>query len=308
MIGELKMYAVIDIGSNTIRLSVYTIHDKEIKPMFSRKNTAALISYVDKNGCMTDQGIQKVITVLLSYRKIILNTNIENVFVIATASIRNIQNKEQVLNAIKDRTRFDVQVISGEEEGICSFIGAAYNVNVDSGLLVDIGGGSTEFVFYKNKKVCSAYSIPMGSLSLYANNVAGLLPNRDEYRKIKKFVKEQLEVIDSGDTPTAILCGVGGTTRAACKLVNDYFNIPLSNRTVDPQQLKTLLKSFYHDKDGVGRILRVVPERIHTIIPGLILLRTIAKHYRCEKMIISEYGVREGYLIKTVIGWENGEK
>jgi len=302
------MYAVIDIGSNTMRLSVYSIHDNNIKLVFSRKNMSALISYVDKNGCMTEKGINKAISVLEGFKKIIDSVRIRKIFVIATASFRTIQNRQQAIDVIKERTGFDVTVISGEEEGICGFIGAAYNVSVDSGLLVDIGGGSTELVFYQDKKICRTYSIPLGSLSLYANFVSGLIPTRDEYKKIKKYVREQLAPIDPGDTPTEMLCGVGGTSRAACKLSNDYFDLPLSNRSLEPCHIKKLIKSVYDDEEGVNRILRVVPERIHTVIPGMIILRTIAKKFDCEKIIVSEYGVREGYLIKTVIGWENGEE
>ncbi|HWQ79536.1 MAG TPA: hypothetical protein VN381_11995 [Anaerovoracaceae bacterium] len=302
------MYAVIDIGSNTIRLSVYDIQDREIKPMFNRKKMSALISYVDEDGCMTDQGIKKAVSVLSGFKKIIENTNIEHVYPFATASFRNIRNRQQVLAEIKENTGFDVDVISGEAEGICSFVGSAYHVELDSGLLVDIGGGSTELVFYKDRKIYSAYSIPIGSLSLFANFVSGLIPTKDECRMIKRYVRERLKEVKPTEAPAAILCGVGGTSRAACKLVNDYFDNPLSNRRIDPDQMKRLMKSFYHETDGVDRILRVVPERIHTIIPGMLLLRTIAKFYCCDKIIVSEYGVREGYLIKTVLGWENGDK
>lgn len=300
------MYAVIDIGSNTIRLSVYTIQDGMIKPMFSRKNTAGLISYVDQNGCMIERGIDKIVSVLNSFKKIIENTNVTHVFALATASLRNVQNRTLVLEVLREKTGFEVDVISGEEEGVCGFVGAAYNVNVDEGLLVDIGGGSTEFVFYKDRKICRTYSVSMGSLSLYANFVSGLVPTSDERRKIKKYVREQLQTIEPEAAKASILCGVGGTTRAACKLINDFWGRPLSNRSFQPDQLKKMMKSFYHDKDGVQRILRVVPDRIHTIIPGMILLKTITSYFDCENIMISEYGVREGYLIKNVIGWENG--
>lgn len=303
------MYAVIDIGSNTVRLSVFSIQDGEIKPMFSRKNAAALISYIDQKGSLSDRGIRKAISVLSSFKKIIENIKIKNVYVIATASFRNISNSEQTVNAIREATGFEVNIISGEEEGTCGFIGASYNINLDSGLLVDIGGGSTEFVFYQDKKVLASYSIPIGSLSLFSGFVSGLIPKKEEYRKMKQYIREQIETIEKPETQTALLCGVGGTTRAACKLINDYFDLPLSNRSVEPRQLKKVLKDFYKNTDGgVERILRIVPDRLHTIIPGMLLLRTIAKHFCCEKIIISEYGVREGYLIKTVIGWENGEE
>ena len=301
------MYAVIDIGSNTMRLSVYSIHEREIKPVFHRKNMSALIRYVDEKGCMTDRGVDKAISVLLGFKKILDRVRIRKVYTIATASFRNIRNRQEVVDTIKEITTFEVTVISGEEEGICGFIGAAYNVNVDSGLLVDIGGGSTEFVFYQNKKISKTCSIPLGSLNLYANFVSGLIPTRTEYKKMKAYVREQLEQIDPGNTPAVILCGVGGTSRAACKLSNDYFGLPLSNRKMEADDIKKLLRSFYHDKDGIDRILRVAPDRIHTIIPGTIILRTIIKYYDCEQILVSEYGVREGYLIKKVIGWDNGE-
>jgi len=275
--------------------------------MFNRKKTSALISYVDENGCMTDQGIKKAISVLSGFKQIIENTNIEHVYPFATASFRNIQNRQRVLDEIKKNTGFDVNVISGEEEGICGFVGSAYHVALDSGLLVDIGGGSTELVFYKDRKIYRAYSIPIGSLSLFANFVSGLIPTKEECKNIKKYVREQLRTIKPGELPAAILCGVGGTSRAACKLINDYFDIPLTNRRIEPDQMKLLMKSFYHEENGIDRILRVVPERIHTVIPGMLLLRTIAKFYRCDEIVVSEYGVREGYLIKTVLGWENGE-
>lgn len=295
------MYAVIDIGSNTIRLSVYDINGREIKPLFNRKKTSALISYVDENGCMTDQGIKKAVSVLQGFKQIIENINVEHVFPFATASFRNIQNRRKVLDEIKKNTGFDVNVISGEEEGVCGFVGSAYHVALDSGLLVDIGGGSTELVFYKDRKICRTYSLPIGSLSLFANFVEGLIPTKLECKMIKRFVRERLREIEPDEAPGAILCGVGGTSRAVCKLVNDYFDIPLSNRRIDLDQMKLLMNSFYDEEDGVDRILRIVPERIHTIIPGMLLLRTIAKFYCCKEIIVSEYGVREGYLIRTVL-------
>jgi exopolyphosphatase/guanosine-5'-triphosphate,3'-diphosphate pyrophosphatase len=101
------MYAVIDIGSNTMRLSVYSIHDNNIKLVFSRKNMSALISYVDKNGCMTEKGINKAISVLEGFKKIIDSVRIRKIFVIATASFRTIQNRQQAIDVIKERTGFD---------------------------------------------------------------------------------------------------------------------------------------------------------------------------------------------------------
>ncbi len=306
------MYAVIDIGSNTVRLSVYSISGKELKPMFSRKSMAGLISYINDNGYLNEKGIRKAISILEGFKKIIENIKLDfkHVFVIATASFRNIKNGREVVDSIWAETGFEITVISGEQEGIYGFLGASHQMNMDSGLLVDIGGGSTEFVFSKNQNILQSTSLPMGSLNLYRNYVGQLIPTKEEIKKMKKFIKKSFEQIDCNtiDHSASLLFGVGGTTRATCKLINDLFDLPLTNRVILPAQLKVLLHYFYGEPEGVRKILQIVPDRIHTIIPGIILLREIVKHYRCEQINVSEYGVREGFLIQSVMGCKDGDE
>lgn len=293
------MYGVIDIGSNTIRLSIYKVIDNEIKLFLNKKNIAGLAGYVNKQHCLSSKGIQKAINVLNEYKQILENVEIKHVFVFATASLRNIQNTEQATNIIQEETGLDIQVLTGNEEAEFDYYGAVQSVTINNGLLVDIGGGSTELVFFNNKEIVAALSMPIGSLNLFSRYVSEIIPDSKEMKQIQNAVLEELEKIELPDyeVDTRTICGVGGTARATCKLNNDVFKMSSSNRVFEQEDLTKLINMLdKQNKKMVHKILQVIPERIHTIIPGMIILKTIATFYNSSSVTVSTYGVREGYL------------
>ena len=141
-------------------------------------------------------------------------------------------------------------------------------------------------------------SLPIGSLTLYNRFVDGILPSRGEVRKIEAEAAAQIEAarlrIRSGAAKQIV--AVGGTARAALKLRNSlegksgnsayetsFYGDFLSQMEMGPEKL-------------TGRILKIAPERIHTITPGIAVLHTVAKTFGCRTVVTSPYGVREGYL------------
>lgn len=297
----MHMYSVIDIGSNSMRLSVYQIEKGQLKLLFNKKEMTGLAGFV-QSGSLTEKGIGKAVLGLNHFKAILENFKTSGDYVIATASLRNIQNREQAVKSIEAQTGLSIQVISGDEEAYFDFIGATQTVNTESGLLVDVGGGSTELLFYRDGAVEKALSIPLGSLNLYTRFVSGLLPAKKERKAIKARVLEELMKIGPMEVPSALICGVGGTARALCKLNNDIFTMSPDNLTVEAENLKAILKMFREEnKETILKILQVVPERIHTIVPGLTVLKTIACFYSCSRITVSRFGVREGYLIEKEI-------
>jgi exopolyphosphatase/guanosine-5'-triphosphate,3'-diphosphate pyrophosphatase len=296
------IYGVIDLGSNTVRLTVYECEADSFNILFSEKTMAGLAGYVEKK-ILSKTGIEKACSVLNTYRGIIRNFDISNVFVFATASLRNIENTDEAVAAILKRTGFVVEVISGEEEATLDFIGATHNVSIDNGLLVDIGGGSTELVTYSNRTIKKAISMSIGSLSLYTKHIKDILPIKEERKTIKEVIIEnieQVEIFDGEQHKT--ICGVGGTVRAALKLNNHIFGLSDSNKTISTKNIKEILNKLCDaDTDAWKIILKVCPDRIHTIIPGLLVLNTVSKYFGCETIVVSSYGVREGYLYNKVL-------
>lgn len=291
------MYGVIDIGSNTIRLSLYKKTNLSIKLMFNKKIMAGLAGHIDKNGNLSEKGINKAIDVLRSYKQILEEIDVKEVFVFATASLRNINNTKESVKTISEQTGFDIDLVSGKQEAIYDFIGATHFLKLDKGILVDIGGGSTELVFYRNGLIQKAISIPIGSLSLYTKYVKNILPTKKEICRIKKKINKELKNVDMLEGPYYILCGVGGTIRGTCKLFNEINNIASDNRSIDIKKLNDMLNHFSDEKKyAAQKIIKNIPDRVHTIIPGMNILELVSEKCNSEEIIVSDYGIRDGYL------------
>lgn len=287
------MIGIIDIGSNNIRLNVYMIQNNEFKIVFSSKEMAGLIGYVDKKQ-LSEKGIHKLISILKDFLSILESLDISEIYPFATASLRNINNSQTVLQRVKDETGLTIDLIEAENEGILGFNGAINYVKVPTALLIDIGGGSTEIVPYSHYKIISSVSLPIGSLNLFKQYVKGIIPTQQEIKNMKRFVTKSLEEYNPHPASFNTLVGVGGTIRAI-KKINAYL---YDDNTITDSRFSAILETISDESDKARDvILKVVPDRIHTIVCGCVILSCLLKHYNVKEIVVSEYGAREGYLI-----------
>ena len=294
---------IVDLGSNTIRLSIYHWEGRQFKLLMNKKEMAGLAGYI-KDGVLSDRGILVACQVLSGFKALLENFDIRDIHVFATASLRNIVNTEDALDTIRAVTGVTVEVVSGSDEATLSFLGATVGGGApDTGLLADIGGGSTELVAYEKGGITSGCSLPMGSLSLFTRYVTGLFPTREERHAIRDQVEAELERAKTQGVRCAHLTGVGGTIRAAAKLCNDLSGADQNNRTIPAEEIRALYKDLKKgDQATLRQILRTVPDRVHTILPGLAILNAVLKNYEVETVLVSSCGVREGYLLQRVMG------
>lgn len=289
------MYGIVDIGSNTIRLVLYQVENGKIRPMLNKKVTAGLAGY-KKKGRLSEKGVERLVSVLQEFSLALGYMQTKEVFCFATAPLRGIENAEAVCSAVKERCGFEIRILSGEEEALYDYFGAMQSVDEPEGLVLDIGGGSTEFVFYKGQEITAGVSLPIGSLTAYENYVAEILPAASEEKAISKAVDAELSAVP--EISADVICGVGGTIRAAVKIYNELAEKPLPAGRAEVEKLASLLQT---DRKTLARtILKVAPERIHTFIPGLILLCRIAEKRQIKEIVVSSSGVREGYLLSRL--------
>lgn len=290
------MYAVIDIGSNTIRLVIYKIENHQIRALLNKKSPAGLAGYINKNRCLKKSGIRKAVGVLREFREILEHMTIREVFPFATASLRNINNAPEVLDAIKKECGFDVRILSGEEEAVFDYYGALQAMEMDCGLLCDIGGGSTEIVTYRDHAIHTAVSLPIGSLNLYQNFVKSILPRKKELEALRQHVRKSLESLPDLKYPVTDLCAIGGSARAALQMVRSAAREE-DSLSYPPQRLEDFLtEAVEAPEEFARRLLKTAPERIHTFLPGAAVLLTVAEYYHIKRILTVPYGVREGYL------------
>ncbi|MDF2474333.1 MAG: putative Ppx/GppA phosphatase, partial [Anaerocolumna sp.] len=226
--------AIVDMGSNTIKLCVYEYNRNVVKILLERKTMAGLANFI-KNDMLSRMGVDRVCEILMEYQDILNIFHIEEsqIYIFATAPLRNIINTNEVVAMIKKRTGYDTNVLSGEEEATLDFIGATKFINNKNGVLVDIGGGSTEIVVFSNKVIQKAISMPIGSLNLFVKHVSNIIPNEEERVFIRNIVFEHLQAKGLKQETYETICGVGGTIKAAAKLNNSIYNLASGSNNLE---------------------------------------------------------------------------
>lgn len=295
-------FAVVDLGSNTIRMTLYDVQEQGgFQALFSEKRMAGLVNYI-RSGALSREGIEVACSVLRGFQRLLAQFGNIPIHVFATASLRNIRNTEEVLAAIRESTGLEVEVISGELEARYGCIGAMLTCPLAGGAVFDIGGGSTEIVRLENGKIVSAQSLDMGSLNLYNRYVSELWPSRPEIEELTAAVRKKLRKADLPKKPAPFICGIGGTARAVLKIANQYLDKPESNRLLTLAELDRTAAMLLDRKNTARKlILKNCPDRVHTILPGVIVMTTVTHKLCKEQLYISRYGVREGYLCQKLI-------
>lgn len=290
-------YAVIDLGSNTIRLVVYEETNAEFHALFTQKFTAGLAAYL-QDGMMTPEGIRLICTTLQRCKMLLKEFTPCTTLAFSTAPLRNIRNTQEAIDQIYAETGYSVDVLTGLEEAYLDYYGVQRELPVESGLLFDIGGGSTEILTFAHDGTGVIESVPIGSLNLSKKHIAKLFPDKKERDAIRLQVQKSLKRHKLNHLPPyETLCGIGGTARTVLQLLQAMKVILPAQRTFTAEQFRKL-KKFLWKKDSVAMELltQYCPDRLHTIFSGILILETLILQSRCTTVYVCKYGVREGYL------------
>lgn len=290
-------YAVIDLGSNTIRLVVYEETNAEFHALFTQKFTAGLAAYL-QDGMMTSEGIRLICITLQRCKMLLKEFTPCTTLAFSTAPLRNIRNTQEAIDQIYAETGYSVDVLTGLEEAYLDYYGVQRELPVESGLLFDIGGGSTEILTFAHDGTGVIESVPIGSLNLSKKHIAKLFPDKKERDAIRLQVQKSLKRHKLNHLPPyETLCGIGGTARTVLQLLQAMKVILPAQRTFTAEQFRKL-KKFLWKKDSAAMELltQYCPDRLHTIFSGILILETLILQSRCTTVYVCKYGVREGYL------------
>lgn len=301
------LYGIIDIGSATIRLAVYLIEGDRVEMLLKRKELVGLASYVQEDGTMGREGIEQAIRVLRKFKEFLYSFNITQVDAFTTAALRNARNSDAAVGAIVHEVGLPIRVITGDEEATYDFIGATHGIQETSGLLIDIGGGSTEVVAYHDKVIQQKVSLPIGSLAFATKYVKGVLPTTLETLDMRSEAEATIGAVSEFvGIEKASITGIGGTFKGGCALYNELMGQPAVNRRMDANRLPEVIGRFLSDH-GVTQemailLMKTVPDRLHTVLPGLVIASVLARRFRSRTITYNNAGVREGYIYSEIVG------
>lgn len=294
---------IIDLGSNTIRLGKYILSNKKIVKVEDKVVNAQIIKYIDNN-IMTEKGINQIIDTVNT----LTDGFNEKIYILATASLRKISNQKDVIEKVYKKTNIKIQILTGEEEAEYTLYGLMHYIDVDEFNLLDIGGGSTEFVSCSNS-IETLGSIPFGSLSMRKiveekfldNNV--FCTNNNVLAFYEEILKELSYNICDIKLDKSYKTYCSGGTCETLFLINNYINKEKLEITlfdfISINDLDNLQNKFIYDSEKIENIIKSIDiKRLDTIQTGLSMLKIIMNYYSIEKIYISTVGIREGFILK----------
>lgn len=315
----MTLKGIIDLGSNSVRLVVYETRSKAIEEwkengrpkskrnrlfqdIVNEKKIAGLSAYVKKHE-LSKEGMDVATAVLQRHLNTARNLGCEDVYIFATAFLRNCKNSDDAIKIISREINHKIDLLSDKDEAHLGFIGASCNRSIESGTLIDIGGGSTELTSIVKSKDQIKASLPQGSVSSYAEFVSMILPNAKEIDAIKASFKKQLsKVKDLERFKTKHMYGIGGSLRAISKIYAAAFTHEERPESLTKSQIYAL-RDFFYDfpSEFAHAATKAVPERLHSIVPGMAIAITLIDALEASDLSVCKYGVREGYLLERVL-------
>lgn len=295
--------AAIDIGTNSCRLLIGEIRQntaqksQEIIIKERKLKITRLGEGVDKNKMLNKKAVERVFAALKEYKKIIDQHDVDKIRLVGTSALRDVNNSELLEEKIVD-LGINLEIISGRKEAELNYLGAADNLN-DDFLLIDIGGGSTEFV-WPNDEICFK-SLDIGCVRMterFIDDPSQAL-KYEEVEKIRKYVSDLINSELDFQRELDIK-GVGGTitTLAALKFeMEDYESEKIEGSSLDLIELESRLESFQKLTLAERASLKgLQPKRADIISAGLIILIEILKYFSCESLTVSDKDLLYGLL------------
>lgn len=288
--------AVIDIGSNTVRMVIYSAPQRAPSVWLNEKVTAKLGRDLASNGKIPDKAIEIAMRGLARFARILQDINVTNVRTVATAAVRDAKNGPAFVKQV-EALGLSVEVLSGEEEAINSAYGVIGAFPGAQGVVADLGGGSLELVAIGDGECSHGVSLPLGTLRLPALREKGT-------KAFNKAVKTELAAADWATAHPGPLYMVGGTWRAMASFAMHKANYPLS----DPHAFSLTLE----EADKIAKKLsRMTPEAL-TSISGIsssrasglpdaaAMLRPVLAALKPDGLVFSSWGLREGLLYRDL--------
>jgi len=295
-----KCTAVIDIGSNSMRLAVFQKTSRfAFHILHEVKSSVRISENAYKNGgYLQPEAMDRTALALGEFLSIAKSFGARKILCVATSAVRDAPNANTFLSRIHREHSLSIKVISGEKEAYFGGVACANLLPPTlEALSVDVGGGSSEFALLRNGKVEQLYSLNIGTV-----RIKELFFDTDNIPGATLYIDEALKQLPPLSTETLI--GVGGTFRALSRALMKKESYPLNKLHAYTTDSGTFLRFTGQIMDASPKKLKslfIKPDRFDTIKPGTLILDRIIRHIQAQTLICSGVGVREGVFLSDML-------
>jgi exopolyphosphatase/guanosine-5'-triphosphate,3'-diphosphate pyrophosphatase len=293
-INDRAPVAVVDIGSNSVRLIVYDGASRAPAPIFNEKVLCGLGRSIASTGRLEATGVTRALRALRRFRALMDQLNVEKIEAIATAAAREAENGPDFIAQAEQVIGRQITVLSGTMEAELAALGVVSGIYAADGFAGDLGGGSLELVDVRNGRLSDALTMPLGGLRLIDASGGNL-------KTAREIVDEEFGKVDWLDKGRGRdFYAIGGTWRALARLHMTQTNYPLSvmhNYQIPAAEaLKFAAVLDHQSQSSLAGIRDISSARRETVPYGALVLERLIKQMKPRSIVISVLGIREGLL------------
>jgi exopolyphosphatase/guanosine-5'-triphosphate,3'-diphosphate pyrophosphatase len=302
---SLRRVASIDIGTNTILILIAEVDKGKLKSLFEAETIVRLGEGLQKNGMLSQEAMERGLQTLTQYLEHCEKMGVQKIFAIGTSALREAKNSGDFLRMAKEKLDLSIRTISGEEEAQLSFIAVSRDLErlEKPILVVDVGGGSTEFIIGKGYRIIHWVSLPLGSVRFTEQFLLSDPIQKGEWEKMEKEIKKRLINIPRSQEPLSMVA-VGGTATTLASVeqgLEEFIPEKIHHFVLKKEALRKQL-FFYRSKtiDERKKIPGLPPSRADVILAGGAILLMAMEELGCSTVLISCHGIRYGLLYKKL--------
>jgi exopolyphosphatase/guanosine-5'-triphosphate,3'-diphosphate pyrophosphatase len=300
--------AVVDVGTNSTRLLIADVDasDGSVRELVRRSEVTRLGEGVDAGGVLAAEAVQRTYARLEEYAAAIVEHRCEANMAVLTSAVRDAANGPQFADRVRERFGLDAHVLSGDEEAQLTFLGAMSDrpAATQPTVVIDIGGGSTEFVVGVGRSAAFHTSLPVGVVRMSERHIHTDPPTPGELQALGRDVRQTLltGLPEDERTPVTHAIGVAGTATSAASIDQEL-------DPYDPQRVHgydlllgtvELLLARLADMDEAARraVVGLNPDRAPTIVAGMIVLSEAMRAFELEHLEVSEHDILYGGALR----------
>ncbi|MDB5085631.1 MAG: hypothetical protein JWN30_2517 [Bacilli bacterium] len=297
---------IIDLGSNTVRLVIYYCdNDGFFHEYEDVKFPLRLINDLQPNCRISEQGFVKTLECLRQFKAICDSRQVSEIIGVATAAVRQARNGLDLLRQIEQELDIHFRLLSGEEESHYGYLAIVNSMSIDEAVTIDIGGGSTEITYFRDRKLIHKASFPFGVVNLTSEFLKHENPTADELSRLKTYVREQFLTQPWLSGCQCALVALGGTARNAAKIVQreihyslaSVHNFVMSRNQVNKLrgEISQMTPAERRQLDGLSK------DRDDIILAGLEVFCSLLDLIDSDRLITSRKGLRDGILFEKIL-------
>lgn len=291
-------HAVVDIGSNSVRLVIYDVAGQAMLPHYNERVMAGLGKGLPESGRLSAEGVETALKALGRFRAILDGLDVRQVRAVATAAVRAASDGAQFLARAQRETRFRIDVIPGTEEARLSALGVASGIHQADGLVGDLGGSSLEFARLADGQVAGGETHMLGPLAMLAAD--------DSEEKMAKRVRRTLRASSLLPGHGGRFYMVGGAWRALAKFHMDLTGYPLQQLHAYrlDRRAVLLIHEASQSRDAIlrQRLASASQKRAASLPYAAMVLKEVVEIGKFDDVVVSVNGLREGVVREGLKG------